>query len=159
VPHLIRVALKHLPDDAAAAAYPFSVPQIRTLSPLDLNAAVTFFVGENGSGKSTLLEGIAVAAELPSIGTSQMEDDVTLGPARLLGAALRLAWTQKSRKGPPRDRASGTTAHRRDNATFAPIHAGSGSAASALPLTAGTACLYRAGSHLEFGWVAEGGGA
>jgi ABC-type cobalamin/Fe3+-siderophores transport system ATPase subunit len=40
-----------------------------------VNVPVTFFVGENGSGKSTLLEGIAVAAELPAMGASQLADD------------------------------------------------------------------------------------
>jgi predicted ATPase len=97
MPHLFRLALKHAPPDDAP--YPFSVPQIRSLPHLDVNVPVTFFVGENGSGKSTLLEGIAAAAELPSIGSSQVAHDDTLGPARQLGATLRLAWTQRSRKG------------------------------------------------------------
>jgi predicted ATPase len=43
-------------------AYPFSIPALRALERLDLDAEVTFLVGENGSGKSTLLEAIAVAA-------------------------------------------------------------------------------------------------
>jgi predicted ATPase len=99
VPHLARLGLKQPPPDGDDVAYPFSVPQIRALPLLDVSAAVTFFVGENGSGKSTLLEGIAAAAELPSIGSSQVALDPTLGPARRLGSALRLGWTQKSRKG------------------------------------------------------------
>ena len=41
--------------------YPFSLPVVRHLESLELQAAVTFLVGENGSGKSTLLEAIAVA--------------------------------------------------------------------------------------------------
>lgn len=45
-----------------AGSYPFNLPAISELEPLELNPAVTFFVGENGSGKSTLLEAIAVAA-------------------------------------------------------------------------------------------------
>ena len=98
MPHLLRLSLKHpVPD--AEAPYPFSVPQIRALPQLDVNVPVTFFVGENGSGKSTLLEGIAVAAELPAIGSSQVAQDPTLEAARQLGSALRLAWTQRSRKG------------------------------------------------------------
>ena len=56
-------------------------------------------MGENGSGKSTLLEGIAAAAELPAMGGSQVATDDTLAPARQLGAALRLVWTARSRKG------------------------------------------------------------
>jgi predicted ATPase len=72
------------------------VTQIRTLPLLDVNAPVTFFVGENGSGESTLLEGIAAAAELPAMGGSPIALDDTLAPARQLGAALRLAWTAGS---------------------------------------------------------------
>jgi predicted ATPase len=98
MPHLLRLSWKHdLPADDAP--YPFSVPQVRTLSLLDLNVPVTFFVGENGSGKSTLLEGIAAAAELPAMGGSQVASDETLAPARQLGHALRLVWTARSRKG------------------------------------------------------------
>jgi predicted ATPase len=100
VPHLVRIALKHPPPEAADATYPFSVPQIRALPQLDLNTAVTFFVGENGSGKSTLLEGIAVAAELPAMGaTRDAALDPTLAHAERLGAALRLAWSPRSRQG------------------------------------------------------------
>jgi predicted ATPase len=99
MPHLLRLSVKHPPPDGEDVTYPFSVPQIRAIRQLDLNVAVTCFVGENGSGKSTLLEGIAAAAELPSIGSSQVEHDDTLGPARSLGSALRLSWTQRSRKG------------------------------------------------------------
>jgi predicted ATPase len=42
--------------------YPFSIPALRGLETLALDAKVTFLVGENGSGKSTLIEAIAVAA-------------------------------------------------------------------------------------------------
>ena len=42
--------------------YPFSIPAIQTLDVLELDAKVTFLVGENGSGKSTLIEAIAVLA-------------------------------------------------------------------------------------------------
>jgi predicted ATPase len=95
---LLRLSLKQLPDEGTP--YPFSVPQIRTLPVLDVNVPVTFFVGENGSGKSTLLEGIAVAAELPAMGgTRDVALDPTLEHARRLGAALRLAWTRRSRQG------------------------------------------------------------
>jgi predicted ATPase len=90
--------LKH-PSPEGEARYPFSVPQIRTLPQLDVNRGVTFFVGENGSGKSTLLEGIAAAAELPALGSADVAFDDTLGPARQLGGALRLAWSPRSRQG------------------------------------------------------------
>ncbi len=44
------------------AVYPFSIPAIQSLDELELDAKVTFLIGENGSGKSTLIEAIAVLA-------------------------------------------------------------------------------------------------
>jgi predicted ATPase len=45
-------------------AYPFSIPAVKALrqGELELDAGLTFLVGENGSGKSTLIEAVAVAA-------------------------------------------------------------------------------------------------
>ncbi len=98
MPHLLTVAPKERPFPDAA--FPFSVPAIRTLEPLNVGVGVTFFVGENGSGKSTLLEGIASAAELSTIADqSLVSSDSTLAAQRRLGDALRLSWSPRSRKG------------------------------------------------------------
>jgi len=97
-PQLLRVSLKR----AAAAAeldFPFSIPAIRNLPPLDLSARVTFFVGENGSGKSTLLEGLAAAAGLPTVGAAEVGRDGTLAAQRLLAARLQLTWTKRTHRG------------------------------------------------------------
>jgi predicted ATPase len=80
-------------------AFPFTVPAIRSLEQLPLDATVTFFVGENGSGKSTLLEGIAAAARLPAIGSADVPRDETLAAQRRLGKALRLSWQEKATRG------------------------------------------------------------
>ena len=82
-----------------AERFPFSVPVVRELGKLSMDAAVTFLVGENGSGKSTILEGIAVAAGLPTIGAIGVADDETLSAQRALGRALRLTWRQRTRRG------------------------------------------------------------
>ena len=42
--------------------YPFSIPSIQSLDELELDAKVTFLIGENGAGKSTLIEAIAILA-------------------------------------------------------------------------------------------------
>jgi predicted ATPase len=98
--HLLRMALKSPPPGGTdASAFPFSLPVVQQLPALDLSAPVTLFVGENGTGKSTVLEGLAAAAELPSLGGSDLEFDLTLAPQRRLGAALRLSWARRSRKG------------------------------------------------------------
>jgi predicted ATPase len=51
--------------------YPFSIPSIRSLDELELDAKVTFLIGENGSGKSTLIEAIAVLAGFNAEGGSK----------------------------------------------------------------------------------------
>ena len=84
---------------AAGERFPFSVPAIRALESLELDTAVTFFVGENGSGKSTLLEAIAAAAGLPAVGSEDVEGDATLAEQRTLGDALRLVWNRRTSRG------------------------------------------------------------
>jgi predicted ATPase len=97
-PRLLRVALKRAPA-AGETDFPFSIPAIRTLPPLDLSADVTFFVGENGSGKSTLLEGLAAAASLPTVGAAEIARDATLAAQRLLAAQLQLTWAKRTHRG------------------------------------------------------------
>ncbi len=68
--YLLSVELKGDPFDSAA--YPFSIPAVRSLTRrLEFHPKVTFFVGENGSGKSTLIEGLAVGYGLNPEGGSK----------------------------------------------------------------------------------------
>jgi len=98
LPHL-RSITKSGPSSESAERFPFSVPVVRALKKLSVDAPVTFFVGENGSGKSTILEGIAAAAGLPAVGSVVTGDDETLSAQRELGRALKLVWRQRSRRG------------------------------------------------------------
>jgi predicted ATPase len=93
--HLVTITRQ----GSANSGFPFSVPVIRSLTSLDVNAAVTFFVGENGCGKSTLLEGIAAAARLPTVGSADVQRDDTLDAQRRLGKALRLSWSRRATRG------------------------------------------------------------
>lgn len=93
--HLRSLSLR----ESNGAHFPFTVPAIRSLRSLDLDAPVTFFVGENGSGKSTLLEGIALAAKLPTIGSADAARDETLEAQRALAKALKLTWNQRAARG------------------------------------------------------------
>jgi len=79
--------------------FPFSVPVIRTLETLDLDVPVGLLVGENGSGKSTLLESLAVAANLPAVGSGSLGTDPTLKAQRRLADALRLVWKGRNHRG------------------------------------------------------------
>jgi len=58
-PFVRAIKLRDGGDDYSA-----DLPALRGLERLELDARVTFLVGENGSGKSTLIEAIAVAAKL-----------------------------------------------------------------------------------------------
>src|SRR3954468_5426626 len=98
MPHL-RSIRKASPRGEEAERFPFTVPVVRALDELSLDAPVTFFVGENGSGKSTILEGLAAAAALPAVGTIGVSDDQTLDAQRTLGRALKLVWRQRTRRG------------------------------------------------------------
>lgn len=51
--------------------YPFSIPALRGLEELALDAKVTFLIGDNGAGKSTLIEAIAVLAGFNAEGGSK----------------------------------------------------------------------------------------
>jgi predicted ATPase len=51
--------------------YPFSIPSIQTLDELELDAKVTFLIGENGAGKSTLIEAMAILAGFNAEGGSK----------------------------------------------------------------------------------------
>jgi len=58
--YLIEVKLKR-DEIELFDRFPFCLNAVKSLESIEMNPAVTFFIGENGSGKSTLLEAIAVA--------------------------------------------------------------------------------------------------
>ena len=70
--------------------YPFSIPAIGSLTTLELNPQVSFFVGENGTGKSTLLEAIAVAAGFNAEGGTRNFDFATRESHSKLYECMRL---------------------------------------------------------------------
>jgi predicted ATPase len=79
--------------------YPFSIPALRGLETLALDAKVTFLVGENGSGKSTLIEAIAVAAGFNAEGGTRHMTVSTRASHSDLHERLRLVREPRS----PRD--------------------------------------------------------
>ncbi len=72
---------------------------IARLGSVELSDSVTLFVGENGTGKSTLLEALAIAADLPAVGTARLGNDDTLAAQRRLALKLRLTWRARSHRG------------------------------------------------------------
>lgn len=83
----------------APAGFPFDVPSIAALTRVDFDTPVTILVGENGTGKSTFLEAVAIAAQLPAVGSAGPGADPTLEPQRRLAARLRLTWRGRTRRG------------------------------------------------------------
>lgn len=58
--HLYLQGLQINWDSLPPRSYVHNIPAIKSISKMDFNKSITFFVGENGSGKSTLLEAIAI---------------------------------------------------------------------------------------------------
>jgi len=85
------------PDDLGG--FPFSVPALRDLAVIEFDVPVTLLVGENGTGKSTLLEALALAADLPAVGSTRLAADPTLEPQRRLARLFRLSWRRRSYRG------------------------------------------------------------
>ena len=98
MPHLRSIELRSV-SDKSVGRFPFTVPLIRELPRIHLNPRVTFFVGENGSGKSTLLEGLAIAANLVTVGSETAKFDNTLAAQGFLGRALKLVWNVRAFRG------------------------------------------------------------
>ena len=80
-------------------AFPFAIPALRGLGPMSIPGPVTFFAGENGSGKSTLLEAIAIAANLPTVGSKETGADDSLASQRKLARRLTAVWDRKMHRG------------------------------------------------------------
>ncbi len=80
-------------------AFPFSVPALRGFAGIDLEASVTLLVGENGTGKSTFLESLALAVDLPAVGSTRLSADPTLEAQRRLARHFRLSWRRRTHRG------------------------------------------------------------
>jgi predicted ATPase len=92
-------ALRYTPPTDGIDRFPFSVPALRELRELPLDAPVTLFVGENGSGKSTVLEALALAAKLSTAGSQEARADETLADQRRLAARFKLVWSRRLTRG------------------------------------------------------------
>ena len=86
-------------NDSVSEEFPFNLPLVRNLKPMDLSSPVTFIVGDNGSGKSTLVEAIAIAAKTVAVGSSSLETDPSLDRVRELAASLRLVKNRVPHRG------------------------------------------------------------
>jgi predicted ATPase len=97
MPHLRHI--ERLDDPLAGDTFPYSLPAVRTLTTLEIDPAITFFVGANGSGKSTILETVGAAAGLPTVGSQEIGRDGTLNAQRQMSKVMRLVWNKRTRRG------------------------------------------------------------
>lgn len=89
-----------LPARKPEGGFPLDLPVLAGAGELAVAAGVTVLVGENGSGKSTLIEALALATEVATVGSNDdAQPDATLGHVTPVADALRLTWTQRSRRG------------------------------------------------------------
>lgn len=93
--HLKSISKKKTTKDY----YPFNIPLIKQFKEFSFYKEVTIIVGENGSGKSTILEALAVASELPVVGSDSISKDSSLNSAKELSRELKLSWSNRTRKG------------------------------------------------------------
>jgi len=93
-------SLTYSPPVNAPDEFPFNVAIIQSLTRLDFQSPVTFFVGDNGCGKSTLLEGLACAIGSITVGAESVDIDQSLAALRPLAQAWRAysCWSRCSRK-------------------------------------------------------------
>ena len=82
-----------------STGFPFTIPALKALTTLDLSAPVTFFIGENGSGKSTVLESLALAANLPTVGSESVEGDPHAGSTAASREMLQIGLGKKGDAG------------------------------------------------------------
>ena len=75
--------------------FPFSLSIFKDIDGLTFTSPVTIFVGENGSGKSTLLKSLALAMNLPAIGSADLESDVSFADLQTFADNLRGRWARK----------------------------------------------------------------
>jgi predicted ATPase len=68
-PFIHAIQVRPLREDLGESSdYTSELPALREIARIELDPAVTFFVGENGSGKSTLVEALAVKSKLNAEG-------------------------------------------------------------------------------------------
>lgn len=79
-------------------AYPFTIPSVRALESLNLDASVTFLIGENGSGKSTIIEALALSAGFNEEGGTKNFSFSTKSTASVLTDHIQLVRSARREK-------------------------------------------------------------
>ena len=78
--------------------FPF-IGIVKNIKEISFDSTITIVVGDNGIGKSTLIEALAVATELPVVGSDDVKQDPSLKSARELAENIKLVWNERVRRG------------------------------------------------------------
>lgn len=91
----VRLDLNGAASTLPGSSYPFALPVVRHLAGvggLELDAGVTFLIGDNGTGKSTLVEALAVACGFNAEGGSRSFRFATRATESSLSDHMVLRW-------------------------------------------------------------------
>ena len=91
--------IEGLQSTAQAGRFPFNIPAFSNGLNINLDARVTFIVGENGSGKSTLLEAIAECCGFNPEGGNRDHYREVFEDRSELAQSLRLTWMPRTTEG------------------------------------------------------------
>lgn len=78
--------------------FPFNISAVKYARNVELDKAVTIFIGDNGCGKSTLLESLALKLNLPLIG-GFVTDSSGFEAARILQPLVQIEKKKETHKG------------------------------------------------------------
>jgi len=79
--------------------FPFNLPVWQQTQEITFDNPVTLFVGENGSGKSTVMETLAMAINMITVGSENINRDQSLSRMKELSWAMKLTWNKKTKRG------------------------------------------------------------
>jgi predicted ATPase len=80
--------------------FPFDIPAVQFAKDIELNKAVTIFVGDNGCGKSSLLESIAYKLNFPLIGGGIKHHERSgFEASESIEPFLEIVWKKETYKG------------------------------------------------------------
>ncbi len=85
--------------DPEKEVFPWNLPLWQQTKAITFDNPVTLFVGENGSEKSTLLESLALAINMVTVGSANINRDQSLSHLKDFSWSMKLTWNKKTKRG------------------------------------------------------------
>jgi predicted ATPase len=80
-------------------SFPWNLLIWQNTKEISFGNPVTLFVGENGSGKSTVLESLALAIDMVTVGSENINKDQSLNRLKEFSRSMKLTWNKKTKRG------------------------------------------------------------